>query len=786
MTVIRISYLPNGERDREPKGVDLTWDQLGKALGADGIEVKPCTLETCGKGANEYVWIDKAGKERRGGCKHKYVGAWSPAVYPPGATRSKKNVGVVSLLVLDLDHMTDADVARAAEQLAPYQYIAHSSHGDLKPAMRPLPDDPETLEQVTERALRVVVELSEPVLGTDWPRFWETAVRFFGGDADPATCDASRLYFLPTRRADAPGMYTTNPGKPLDVRAILAMAPPPEALPELAGPSGEFGAASPALIERARDRLRRIGPAIEGQGGDRHTYSACCAMLYDFALSDAEAWPLLVEWNATCVPPWAHDDLRVKMENAKSYAEGQRGQGRIEFESAELLAEVFGTFDADTVIAAPIPLPEKGELEVPPEGDVLAILGNISAKVAEPVGEPGTYPYELDTAKRELARAMGSDAGDGNQARPLFTTARELLARAIRATSWLVRGLIVEGGVAAIIGEPKTTKSWLALDLALSVASGQDAFGEFKVPRARPAAYFFAEDLEDSITSRIRAFAAGRGMRAEDLATNLHVQPRGLSLDLSKDEDVAKVIASCRLLGPLGLLVLDPLRDVHTGKENESDDMAAVFKRLRMISKLLDCTVLIVHHSKKVDPKNAGSNGSEIRGSSVINGSLDSRIILKGLTGDKTATFTNTMETLVKAGRSAGTRSITLTIVDDPKTDQAVSAVWKVEKESDAKAAAAADEMGDGVVEDHAVVLVEKMLWFEARKMPAQNVAQLRDAIKGGMPRLQASLAFASARGWVLKSEGRGRYVLTDLGRQVARGETAEQSSPAASIDDLE
>jgi hypothetical protein len=72
-----------------------------------------------------------------------------------------------------------------------------------------------------------------------------------------------------------------------------------------------------ATIDRARAYLAAMGPAIEGQGGDVHTFKAACALLVDFALSDADASQLLAEWNAGCVPPWDARDLDAKLRSAR-------------------------------------------------------------------------------------------------------------------------------------------------------------------------------------------------------------------------------------------------------------------------------------------------------------------------------------------------------------------------------------------------------------------------------------------------------------------------------------
>lgn len=48
-----------------------------------------------------------------------------------------------------------------------------------------------------------------------------------------------------------------------------------------------------------------------------------------------------------------------------------------------------------------------------------------------------------------------------------------------RGPQWLVDGLWAEEGVGIVGGAPKCCKTWLALDLALSVASGTPALGAY-------------------------------------------------------------------------------------------------------------------------------------------------------------------------------------------------------------------------------------------------------------------------------------------------------------------
>ncbi len=76
--------------------------------------------------------------------------------------------------------------------------------------------------------------------------------------------------------------------------------------------------------EKARGYLRKVPPAVEGQGGDHRTFSVACLLVRDFALSIEEAFPLLVEWNSTCLPPWPVEALLYKLECAAAL-KGPRG-----------------------------------------------------------------------------------------------------------------------------------------------------------------------------------------------------------------------------------------------------------------------------------------------------------------------------------------------------------------------------------------------------------------------------------------------------------------------------
>lgn len=787
MKKLRISRF-DSERDNHPTGEDLEWSELGDLLGASGIAASPCTLETCAVGDNLHRWVDRHGKEHAKGCRHKYVPAWSPAVYPPGAEPCNKNVGTVSLLVVDLDHLTDAALEAAYARVEGYSHVAHPSHGD-RPA---------------DRCWRVVVALSEPVLAEDWPRFWVTAIsdlslaKICVSDteervlADPSCCDPSRLYFLPTRRSDASdGQVVVRDGPSLDVRAILAKAPPRAPTRELSD-AGDLPPAGPKLLERCRQRLRDHGPAIEGQGGDRWTFSACAALVHGYALTEAEAWPLLLEWNATCVPPWDEDQLREKLENASAYASGPRGGERLAWEAATATrTRLLATADARRAEAAAcaesVDYPEvdwdvdgvdtDDEVAAEPRGplafDHAAGLRALEAAMRGETIAPGSFAESYRQALAEVRVMLGAPTDDDTHERelaPLFEHAHSVMSRKYDAPTWLVRSLVRRGGTLVVGGEPKTGKSWILTEIALACASGTRAFGEFDTGAPIRVAYFFAEDLAPDVGAHLRALVAGRGAQHEIVkGTALYVQPRGKFVDVLKDEDCAWLIASCRWHGGVDLLCIEPLRDIHSAEEDKSDGMIAVMRRLRMLGELLGATVAAAHHlTKSADGKRGG--GKSLRGSGAIHGSLDSGIYLAHRESTETSLM-NAVDSEIKGARSAGKFDLALVLEDDAE-GRSCRATWHVKRDGSSKIAGqVAGDLADARVDK----VIGAISLLEARKSKTTTAPVQRESKLGAAPFQDALEAAMQAR-LVERVGPRRGYKLTLEGQ--CRARQLESSPP--------
>jgi hypothetical protein len=80
---------------------------------------------------------------------------------------------------------------------------------------------------------------------------------------------------------------------------------------------------------RAQNYVEKFPAAISGQGGHNQTFAAATALIHGFALSESDAWPILLEYNRRCDPPWSDTELRHKLKDATHSAGHKRPPGHL-------------------------------------------------------------------------------------------------------------------------------------------------------------------------------------------------------------------------------------------------------------------------------------------------------------------------------------------------------------------------------------------------------------------------------------------------------------------------
>jgi hypothetical protein len=186
---------------------------------------------------------------------------------------------------------------------------------------------------------------------------------------------------------------------------------------------------------------------------------------------------------------------------------------------------------------------------------------------------------------------------------------------------WLLAGLWARSAIGLIGGAPKCCKTWLGLDMAVSVASATPALGRFACESPGPALVYLAEDGLPQVRSRIEALCKQRGADIRSLDLSVITAPI-LRLDLTSDQErLARTVEAMRPR----MLLLDPLVRLHRLDENSAAEISGLLGYIRDLQRRFDLAVVLVHHASK---KQRSQPGQALRGSSDLHAIGDSNAYL--------------------------------------------------------------------------------------------------------------------------------------------------------------
>ncbi len=191
------------------------------------------------------------------------------------------------------------------------------------------------------------------------------------------------------------------------------------------------------------------------------------------------------------------------------------------------------------------------------------------------------------------------------------------------ARRWLIDQLWADEAVGIVGGEPKCCKSFLALDMAVSVAGGAPCLRRFAPAQTGRVLLFAAEDALHVVRQRLAGIAVAAGRDLADLDIHVITAP-SLRLDVERDRDA--LADTVDRLRPR-LLVLDPFVRLHRIDENLSGEVAPLLAYLRELQRRCHLAVVLVHHARKGGAKMRA--GQALRGSSEFHAWGDSNLYLR-------------------------------------------------------------------------------------------------------------------------------------------------------------
>ena len=201
---------------------------------------------------------------------------------------------------------------------------------------------------------------------------------------------------------------------------------------------------------------------------------------------------------------------------------------------------------------------------------------------------------------------------------PAIVSAAALLGRGAGATpAVIIDGLLRRREVANLIAAPKSHKSFLALLIALCVATGRMLFGTFPVVRGRVLILDY-ELHRGTIFERMRAVATAAGIMADEYADTLDVITlRESHLDM---HGLVKFTHRELLGRDYRLVIVDSFYNTlpADADENSNAQIARYYTTFKQLAGLTDAAWLLIHHMSQGLPGGEASQRPWRRGRQPI------------------------------------------------------------------------------------------------------------------------------------------------------------------------
>lgn len=217
--------------------------------------------------------------------------------------------------------------------------------------------------------------------------------------------------------------------------------------------------------------------------------------------------------------------------------------------------------------------------------------------------------------------------------------------------TWLIEPLLPIGGAALLYGDAKIGKSFAALQLAEALAEGSSWLG-FDTGTPRAVVYVQLDTPRSLWASRIEHLLQPHGTSSQPLvsgklltsqaqsaptSTMVEMSKSGLSKILWADRETLETwpfdilldehqVLLKSVLDPIApdVVIVDTLREAHSGDENDSTAMQNVIARLTAAVK--PAALVLISHSRKSNPEFGQDLINDNRGSNYVVGRMDAII----------------------------------------------------------------------------------------------------------------------------------------------------------------
>jgi hypothetical protein len=202
----------------------------------------------------------------------------------------------------------------------------------------------------------------------------------------------------------------------------------------------------------------------------------------------------------------------------------------------------------------------------------------------------------------------------------LYSTT-ELLA--LPPPTWLVEHVFTTNALVGLYGPPGEGKSFVAIDLALSIAAG----GSWHTHRVSQGyVLYISAEGNAGIGKRIKAWLQDRSVDVRHVEAHAAWLTQAISVyGDSNDLEILVARITDEIQHPPTFIVVDTLARCFDGNENTQEDMGRFIKGVDKLRTVFGSTILVVHHTRL--------DGERERGNTAFRGATDTMISLKSPRG---------------------------------------------------------------------------------------------------------------------------------------------------------
>ena len=219
----------------------------------------------------------------------------------------------------------------------------------------------------------------------------------------------------------------------------------------------------------------------------------------------------------------------------------------------------------------------------------------------------------------------------------IIETASDIMGTNAISPGWLVDKFWLRGSNGIVAGEPKSFKSTLLLDMALSLATGHKFLDQYEVYDQCPVLMIQNENSEWIMKDRIGKILTKKGLAGsvkiiEQDKVRIHFPDNDIpayfvnqqNFSFSDDVHITLLEKLIEKLQPK-MVIFDPLYLMFDGDINSAQELNPVLSKLLDIKNKYDIAVCVIHHWHKTKGEHSSTRGGQrMLGSATLHGWTES------------------------------------------------------------------------------------------------------------------------------------------------------------------